>query len=64
MALILISPFTSLKAVVKHLAGNIASYLIKERFENLKNIIKVQSPIYIVHGQKDTMIPYEHSIKL
>lgn len=38
MALLLISPFTSLKAVVKHMVGNLASLLVKERFENI-NII-------------------------
>lgn len=37
-ALILISAFTSLRAVVKHVAGSLAQHLIKERFVNLDNI--------------------------
>ncbi|KRW99902.1 hypothetical protein PPERSA_12578 [Pseudocohnilembus persalinus] len=64
MALFLISPFTSLRAVVKHIAGGIAQYFIKDRFKNIEYISKVQCPIYIVHGKQDKMIPYSHSLEL
>lgn len=41
-ALILISPFLSLKAATKSFLGSIASLLVRERFDNLEAIQKVQ----------------------
>ena len=40
-SLVLISPFTSLRGVVKEYAGNYFSKVIKERFRNLEKIPKV-----------------------
>lgn len=60
-ALILMSAFTSIRAVVKDFAGRWAQYLIKERFNNLENIAKVSCPTFLVHGQKDKLIPYTQS---
>ena len=58
------SAFTSIKDVVKDLAGKWATYLIKERFLNIEHISKVNSPSFFIHGQKDSLIPYKHSQKL
>ena len=63
-ALILMSPFTSIRAVVKDMAGSWAQHLFKERFNNLEAIKKVSCPTFIVHGQRDRIIPFEHSKKL
>ena len=57
-ALVLISPFTSIRAVVKHFVGNLFSYIVKERFENILNMNKIKCPIHIIHGKADTFIPY------
>ena len=62
--LILISPYTSIRSVVKHLYGRFMAYLIKDRFCNLDYIGGVLSPIFILHGMKDTTIPYTQSLKL
>ena len=37
-ALILISPYTSLKAATKTFLGSLASLLVRERFDNLSAI--------------------------
>ena len=37
-SLILLSPYTSLKLAVKSYLGSIASMLVRERFENIKEI--------------------------
>jgi pimeloyl-ACP methyl ester carboxylesterase len=69
LALILLSPFKSIKEAVKTLfprlnIGNIIQNLVKERFNNMENISKVQSPILFLHGKNDTLIPYSHSLDL
>lgn len=63
-ALILMSAFTSIRAVVKDLAGTWAQYMIKERFNNLEAIAKVRCPTFFIHGQQDKLIPYTHSADL
>lgn len=60
-ALLLMSAYTSIRAAVKFIAGSFAQYLVKERFRNIDYISKVTCPVFLLHGQKDTMIPYEHS---
>lgn len=57
-ALILMSPYTSIKNVVKNKVGFL-SFLVAEHFDNLKLMPKVMCPTFIVHGQKDTLIPFE-----
>ena len=69
LSLILISPFKSIKEFVKTLfpkigLGYILKGLIKERFNNFENISKIKSPILFIHGKKDNLIPYQHSIDL
>ena len=61
-ALILLSPYTSLKQAVKTLLGTLASMIVRERFENLKLIQKVRCPTLLIHGQKDEIIPESHAI--
>ena len=63
-ALILMSPFTSIKAVAKDMAGAWAQYLIKERFNNLEAIKQVSCPTFICHGLKDGVIPFQQSKQL
>ena len=63
-ALILMSAFTSIRSVVKDLAGAWAQFIIKERFNNLEEIVKVTCPTFFVHGQKDRLVPYSHSERL
>lgn len=63
-ALVLMSAFTSIRAVAKGLAGRWVQYLIKERFNNLETISRVACPTFLVHGQRDRLISYTHSEEL
>lgn len=63
-ALVLISPLTSIKAVVKDLGGWVSQFLIKERLNNLELISKVKCPSLFIHGLKDNLISHNHSQKL
>ena len=58
------SPFTSIRAVVRDLAGKWIQYLVKERFDNLEHMSTVTNPTFIVHGMRDNLIPYKHSQEL
>ena len=49
-ALILLSPYTSLKQAVKTLLGTLASLIVRERFENHRLIEQVRCPTLIIHG--------------
>ncbi len=62
--LILMSPFTSIRDIAQDLVGNFFKYLISNRFDNLKLMKKISCDLLIIHGQKDTLISYKHSISL
>ena len=61
--LILLSPYTNLKAVAKDFVGFL-SIFFKDRFNNLKCMEKTKCPTIIIHGKKDEIIKCEHSDKL
>ena len=63
-ALILISPVKSIRDTVKNLLIGPMQYLVRDRFNNYERISGVTCPLLIIHGQKDSLIPYEDSIKL
>ena len=63
-ALVLLSPYTSLKAATRTYLGSIASLLVRERFENSVVIRDVKCPTLIIHGQNDNIIPESHAIEL
>lgn len=60
-ALVLISPFTSIKSVVEGKLGGVAKLMVKERFENIRRVEEIECPLFLLHGKKDTLIPYDHS---
>jgi predicted peptidase len=63
-ALISVSGFTSIKEAARSLVGNILQLLVCERFTSIEYIKDVTCPILFIHGQKDKLIPFEHSLKL
>lgn len=60
-ALLLMSPFKSIRDIVQDQAGKVASYLINDRFRSIDIIDRVLCPTFIVHGQRDTLISFTHS---
>lgn len=63
-ALLLMSPFKSIRDIVKDKAGRLLQYVISERFRNIDLIEYVRCPTFFVHGQKDTLISFQHSKSL
>jgi fermentation-respiration switch protein FrsA (DUF1100 family) len=61
-ALILLSTFTSVRAcAIKFLAPG---FLVKDPFDNLAVLRSYAGPVLVIHGKKDTLIPYSHGMKL
>ncbi len=64
-AMILESPFTSMVAVAKALYPFLLPGLIlRFRFETDKRIDRIKMPVLIIHGDRDEIIPVDHSHKL
>ena len=63
-AMILMSPFKSLRDIAKDRVGKLLSYLLADRYRNIDLISKVRCPILIIHGKSDTIIDVSHSIAL
>jgi len=63
-ALVLLSPFTSIKGIVKDNYGSLVSSLIRERFENIEKTKKVECSTLFIHGEDDELIPFDHSKSL
>jgi pimeloyl-ACP methyl ester carboxylesterase len=62
--LILIAPYYSLVDMTTRKYKIIPTFLLKYKFETYKYIQKVKSPILIIHGNIDSVIPFEASQQL
>ena len=64
-SIILESPFTSIAKAAKiyypYLPINL---LLKDRYDSIDKIDKITKPVLIMHGMKDTIVPYEMGSKL
>lgn len=64
--LVLLAPYTSIKDMVEVLIpkwgiGRVANMFLSDRFVNSKAVAAVKCPVLIIHGKKDSIIPYTHS---
>lgn len=62
--LVLMSPFTSIKDVAGSLVGRWSKFAVKDVFRNKDNMEEVTWPVYILHGEEDSLIPYSHAEEL
>ncbi len=61
--LILISPFKSIRETANSILGFL-KFIVADRFKNIEIIEQVTCPLLIIHGQKDNLIPFSHSVEL
>jgi fermentation-respiration switch protein FrsA (DUF1100 family) len=62
---ILETPFTSMINAAKKFYPYIpVNLLLKDRFENFKKIKNINSPVLIMHGEKDTIVPFTMGRKM
>lgn len=64
--ILLMSAFMSIKDAAKYLFGwgSFMSWMVFERFRNIDYIANAKCPCFIMHGMKDTLIPYNHAVEL
>ncbi|CAE8628837.1 unnamed protein product, partial [Polarella glacialis] len=60
---ILISPFTSIRALFENQVGRLADF-VEDRFRNLHLAPRIKSPTLIVHGMQDGLVPPDHGLKI
>mmetsp|Transcript_73037 Transcript_73037/g.237510 ORF Transcript_73037/g.237510 Transcript_73037/m.237510 type:complete len:557 (+) Transcript_73037:127-1797(+) len=61
--LILICPFLSVRELCREYIGRAAD-MVNERFPNSEHIQEVGSPLLVVHGKADSVVPWSHGKKL
>ncbi len=47
--------------MAKEISGKLLQFIVSDRFRNIDLIAKVTCPTFIVHGEKDTLVPLKHS---
>ena len=63
--IILETPFTSMINAAKEFYPYIpVNLLLKDKYENFKKIKNINSPILIMHGKKDTIVPFSMGEKM
>ncbi len=64
-ALLLEAPYTSLPDVAKSAYGNwLPTQLMRNRFESIKKIDKINAPLFVMHGTLDEVIPFEQGVQV
>lgn len=66
---ILESPFTSIDAMARRMRGRLTSliptsWLVRSKFDSLSKIGNIHSPILLLHGDKDDIVPIEMAHEL
>lgn len=62
--ILLISPFLSLQFLIREKTYYLTQRLVSNTFDNENFARNVKSPILLIHGKKDTLIPIHHSKEL
>ncbi|GAK54919.1 phospholipase/carboxylesterase [Candidatus Vecturithrix granuli] len=63
--LILESTFTSIKGMVREIFGLLpVHYLIRSQFDSLAKIRTIHVPLLVIHGNQDTIVPFEQGKQL
>merc|ERR1719359_212378 len=62
--MILVSAFSSIRGAVQSIAGRVVAWGFRDRFANDRIIANVSCPCLFIHGERDGLIPPEHSLRL
>ncbi len=65
LSVVLEAPFTSISDIAKKRYKIYPTkLLVKDKFDNLSKIDKLKSPLLILSGKKDEIVPHSHSLEL
>ena len=59
--LVLQSPFTSIRDIAHRYVGVASKVLLADRWNTAENVLHVECPVLLLHGDLDTVIPLSHS---
>jgi esterase/lipase len=62
--LVLLSPFLGIKEMVKDRYGSFVSKLVAEHFDNKTRARCVCCPTLVIHGRRDEVVLFRHSVEL
>ena len=63
-ALILVSGFSDLPSVVKSQVPIVPRWLVRDRFDNAAKLARVKAPVYLMHGDADTLVKPDNLARL
>jgi len=63
-AVVLVSAYTSIVDMGRTVTGPLASLVIRDRFDSLSKIARIASPVVLLHGTRDDVIPVEMGRRL
>ncbi|MBJ7500947.1 MAG: alpha/beta hydrolase [Sphingopyxis sp.] len=55
-ALMLVSGLSDLPSVVKSQVPPVPHWLVRDRFDNVSKLARVKAPVYLMHGDTDTLV--------
>lgn len=61
---ILVSPYCSLRELARRHYPFLPSFLLRYPLDTMQDIGRVDGPILLVHGERDALIPFDHSVRL
>ena len=61
-AMILMSTFTSIRRMARRYL--MPGFLVRDPLDNLEVVRGLERPLLILHGQRDSLVPYEHAVEL
>lgn len=62
--LILVSPFTSARAVAERMGFGSLAWSIGNPFDSLRKMSSIRCPVLIIHGDQDEVIPHDLGVEL
>jgi fermentation-respiration switch protein FrsA (DUF1100 family) len=63
-AVVLVSAYTSIVDMGRTVAGPLAPLVIRDRFDSLSKIARIASPLVLLHGTRDDVVPVEMGRRL
>ena len=63
-AVVLVSAYTSIVDMGRTVAGPLAPLVVRDRFDSLSKIARVASPVVLLHGTRDDVVPVEMGRRL